>query len=159
MDGKVSGLYRATALGCLLLAGCSTQSGQDFSAANASQIKSGETDKATVVKNLGQPFQKYVAPTGDETWTYFFNRTSYSPTAAAFVPFVGPMLPNSGKATADSRQMTVTFHGNIVASCNLTVTNSAATSSAMGGYGAVQANLGGGNSMTQSTNCGDAPVK
>lgn len=137
-------------------AGCTSTSGNDFSTAGAAQIRSGVTDKATVIRYLGQPYQRAIDPSGDETWTYSFSQVGISPTATFFIPFVGPQLANSARSTVDTRMVTISFKADIVASCHLYVSNNAATGAGIAGGGAYQAASGGGSGTSQTTNCGDS---
>lgn len=56
----------------LLLAGCATV-GHDFDSTGLSWLKAGETSKAQVLEQLGNPFRVGI-DSGDLTWTYGFYR-------------------------------------------------------------------------------------
>lgn len=158
---RAATLFKQAAVGLALvaLAACTTTSGENFSASSATQIHAGVTDRSTVVRYLGQPYRRDIAPNGDETWLYIYNETTFSPTATFFVPFIGPSLQGSGRGTALNRQLTISFHGDIVSSCRLFVSNNSATGVGLAGLAAVQAASGGGTGTTQTTNCGDAPAR
>lgn len=147
---------RATAvLAPVLLAACTVTSGQQFSAESAGQIRAGVTDKATVVRYLGDPYQRAITPSGDETWNYIYAKVTSTPTAAALIPLVGAYLPDSEKATNDSRLVTITFHGDVVSSCRLIITSSKASGMFLGGSATAAAAAGIGSQTTRETNCGD----
>lgn len=141
------------------LAACTSHYGQQFSVSNASQIRSGVSTKADVEQALGEPYQRNTAANGDETWTYVYNSTTVVPGATAFIPFIGPMLPNSTNASADNRQVVIAFHGDLVSSCHLRVATSKTTGQfAMGGgvVAGTQAEGEAGTGSSRETDCGDS---
>ena len=137
--------------------GCSMNTGHEFSAAAAEQIRSGVTDKAAVEKALGPPLRRSIGPNGDETWVYSFMAFSSSYSPAAFIPVVGPLLPNGNRATNDSQQLTITFTGDTVSSCKLVVGSYTGSGSVLSMGALVEAG-GHAAGTTRETDCGDAPV-
>ena len=157
-------IARQVACACALaaLAACTGHYGQKFSVSNAAQIQSGVSTKASVEQALGEPFRRDTGANGDETWTYVYNSTTVAPAATAFIPFIGPMLPNSTNASADNRQVVITFHGNIVSSCHLRVATSHGTGqfAVAGGATAVAQAAGeAGSGSSQETDCGDSTTR
>ena len=110
--------------------------GEDFSSANTGQIHSGATTKQAVIGLLGPPFQRNIAPNGDETWGYTFS-TGHAGALSALVPL--------SDVSSSNRQVTITFHGDVVASCQYISTS--------------EHNPYSGGGTTQITNCGDTPAK
>jgi outer membrane protein assembly factor BamE (lipoprotein component of BamABCDE complex) len=145
-----------------LVSGCSSESGRAFSSADAAQIRSGVTDKAAVERTLGQPYRRQIAADGSETWLYYYNHLSSSLGPTAFVPLVGPFLPNSAKASSETQQLTVKFRGETVVECKLRISSSASSKPAGTSGGVVvvaEAAAGGGAGEIRETNCGDGPGK
>ena len=143
-----------------LLPACTANAGREFSAANASQIRSGVTAKADVERSLGPPYRRQIAADGTETWLYFHNRVTDTPGPTAFIPIVGPLLPGSANASSDTEQLTVKFRGDTVVECKLQVSSSSSSKPAAAGNGVAvvaEAVAGSGSGVTQDTNCGDGP--
>ena len=103
----------------LLLLGCGT-SGKDFSLDTAQQIKLGVTDKATVVRYLGQP-QARSRNNADENWTYSYNEISSSVSPVAFIPFVGSFIPNTIDSKSSMKMLMIGFKRDIVSSCKIMI--------------------------------------
>lgn len=101
----------------VFLAACTgtSQQGQDFAATNADQIRAGVTDKQTVQRLLGSPLNSSVRGS-DETWTYsYVTGTNYGTTA--MIPVVGGIVAMNAQNTTNQKQVTVTFHNDIVQTC------------------------------------------
>lgn len=146
----------------LALAACTAHSGQEFSVSNASQIRSGVTTKTSVQQNLGEPYRRDITADGKETWYYTYDTTTTSPGATAFIPFIGPALSGSQKASSKSQEVTIVFAGDVVASCKLRLSSSSVSGALGAGGGALnvaEAQAGGGAGTTQETNCGDTPIR
>jgi outer membrane protein assembly factor BamE (lipoprotein component of BamABCDE complex) len=111
----------------LFLSACVSKQGQDFSAVGAEQIKIGTTSKTTVEQLLGPPLTKDIKGV-DESWGYSYAATDASnavagSSIAAGVPIVGPLLSvgvmQNTPTTNESRQVLITFHRDIVQTCNV----------------------------------------
>lgn len=131
------------------LFGCTTQLGQEFATENVSSIRSGVTTKQMAVSYLGEPLRRNIATDGNETWHYVYRRSSASPRAVAFIPGVGPGLPNAYNTSSDYRDLIISFSGDVVSSCKLTVTSTQGKSADAMAQAA--------STVTQTTNCGDTP--
>src|SRR5450631_3453428 len=118
---RQAGVAIATAL---VIASCGVSSGQKFPIENARNIRPGVTDKAAVVRYLGQPVGRNNIY-GKETWQYSSLNIGTNMGPQAFVPIVGPFLPGAVGSTSDSRSVTVEFNGDIVARCTLYTSSSA----------------------------------
>lgn len=128
---------RTAAIASLTLASaCTMHMGENFSADNVPQIRSGVTTKQGVTDLIGPPFQRTVAANGDETWGYTFS-TGHAGALSALVPL--------SDVSSSNRQVTIIFHGNVVASCQYISTS--------------EHNPYAGGGTTQITNCGDTPAK
>lgn len=114
---------------CLMLAGCSSSSGQQFSSDAAKQIHAG-TPKSAVENLLGPPLSRSMVK-GEETWQYSYtaSNTSFSP--ATFIPYVN-MVAGGASNTSSSRMINIRFRGENVASCTINITSQ--NTSTTGGY-------------------------
>ncbi|HGO9497348.1 TPA: outer membrane protein assembly factor BamE [Aeromonas veronii AMC24] len=60
------------------LVGCATANmeyGRDFSSAQVTQIKKGETTSSQLISLMGEPFNKSLISSNEERWNYFYSTT------------------------------------------------------------------------------------
>jgi outer membrane protein assembly factor BamE (lipoprotein component of BamABCDE complex) len=105
------------------LSSCTSKQGQDFAATNADQIRVGVTNKATVQSLLGPPLNTNIKGP-DETWAYSYSATDtsavYGTTVGGLIPIVGPLVAlgsMNSPITSDQKQISITFHNDIVQTC------------------------------------------
>jgi outer membrane protein assembly factor BamE (lipoprotein component of BamABCDE complex) len=118
----------------LFLSSCASNQGQDFAATNTEQIRIGVTDKDTVQRLLGPPLSTNIIG-ADETWGYSYSATNSTGTIAgltmgAVIPVVGPLVTlgtMNSPVTTDQKQVSITFHNNIVRTCVITLASTSAT--------------------------------
>ena len=132
---------------CLILAGCSSSAGQQFSTDAAKQIHAG-TSKSAVENLLGPPLSRNMVK-GEETWqyTYFASNNSYSPTT--FIPYVN-MVAGGVATTTASKTISIRFRGESVASCTINISsqNTSTSGGLMTGY-----HQDGGQAQTFENDC------
>jgi hypothetical protein len=138
------------ALPMLVLQACaSIDVGKDFDEKKVAEIKIGSTDKAQIQSWFGQPVSRFRMD-GKETWTYQRVQSSAGMSgsgaaktagasiaagAVSMIPIVGALAgPVAGMAIAPSatdmqaasngKTLTVTFGGDLVVGCQLTLSRS-----------------------------------
>ena len=115
---------------CLVLAGCSTNSGgQQFSTDAARQIHVG-IPKSSVQTLLGAPLNRSVV-NGEETWTYSYVESNTSVSPVSLVPYVN-MVAGGATNSSVSKTISIRFRGGNVARCSINI--SAQNTSMSGGF-------------------------
>lgn len=134
-------MCKALCIALLCLSACVPQQGQNFSAAGAQQIRIGVSTRATVEQALGPPLTRNIKG-DDEAWTYSYTGTDATgaivgSSAASVVPIVGPLLSLGVMETAqtshEQKQVSITFHRDIVQTCSVVLTSGTSTLTNMQG--------------------------
>lgn len=130
---------------CLAVAGCASESGQQFDTSTVGEIRTGVTTTTQAQALLGDPMQRNSLANGDATWVYDYTKAQsdagkhlamssgmyVAGAMASMIPGVGQfaMLPASagmiatgasGTHTQTERQsLIIKFHKGVVQNCTL----------------------------------------
>ena|SRR2546425_4023111 len=87
----------------LVVTGC-VSAGRKIDQESVDRIKQGETTKAQVLEWLGSPDRIVRDGRGNETFTYYYYRSTAKP--QTFIPIIGPLV---GGANVQSQFLSVSF--------------------------------------------------
>ncbi|MEP3422879.1 MAG: hypothetical protein ABJN35_14155 [Erythrobacter sp.] len=136
----------------LSLAGCASTAGQNFDTARVSEMRIGQTTPQQTIAALGEPYSRNIAIDGSEQWMYFLAKGKSRITAKHFIPFVGPFMSGASEAELEQKTLNLSFANGVLASCKLTLRNSAGSGDGVSGAGAIAEVMSSGT--TQETDCG-----
>ena len=132
----------------IVMVACTSTQGKKVDVSNTTKIHSGVTTKADVIKTIGNPLRRNIAPNGTEVWYYTYSSATSTPGLSMF--FLGAF--GKQHVTRESQSITIMFTGDTVTSCRVTVASSDVSGNLIEiGSGTGQ------TGVTTSANCGDLP--
>jgi len=143
--------FITTIIAAGLLTACAHSVGTDFNVDNVSAIKIGSTTPSQTIAALGEPYSRNINTDSSEDWVYRRIDTKASMNAKAFVPFVGAYLKDSSSTKMDQKEIKLRFENGVLKQCEMKLSSSKGTGSAMSGGGVMEAATGG---TIQNIACG-----
>lgn len=144
-------LFITASIATSLVTACAHSVGADFNVDKVSAIKIGATTPSQTIAALGEPYSRNINTDSSEDWVYRRIDTKASMNAKAFVPVVGAYLKDSSSTKVNQKELKLRFENGILKSCEMKLSSSKGTGSAMSGGGVVEATTGG---TTKNIACG-----